>query len=335
MNATAATAATATTAPAVHSAATLATHAAIIEASNAQEFRDLSKVRAKFQASSPLHHYLVLNCFLLRVHFTMEKTDYYLFNIFGVVAMLISYFKAFDVRNPTMIVCNQNLEYAFKESAFHVQKLHFYIMKQLIFKEEDYDVLGDVLHNYQIKCIWINDCITNYIPTYNYNIREHTVCRVRNKFLKFLHACHGNAYTTRFTFGEMCATVARYLGPQTERFNFSMQIHKIKDSKLEHIFNVDYCSGRQCLHFIQGQVKEFSNIPTESKIDKAMRKDMEQYHVLKQSIVQAANSISFAHYKSGKVCSVDESFLACSKIIFRKKKLCPMCNDKIDEVIEY
>jgi hypothetical protein len=286
----------ATAVPAVDGSMPGAFHA-FKTAANHSQFPELGKVRATFKPDSPLFDLFVHSGCLINVRFTKEKRDFYLLTIFGIVALFVSYFESFDVRNPHIIVCNY-LKYALKADFFHFQHLPAFIMRQLFFDIKDYPVLERSFSNYEINPIWVRGYITDYIRPMNEKIIPTTMCKVNTKFLKFLRSCDVKSYEfqTKFTFEEICTTVANYFIPNTEpfhfsRFYFTLQVYKIKDTKLEHIFNVDYCSGIQCKMLIVMQITKYTNktIP-ESRYLKAMRHDMNQYNTMIKEIVEAENN---------------------------------------------
>ena len=72
------------------------------------------------------------------------------------------------------------------------------------------------------------------------------------------------------------------------QFYFLTKAYKIKDTKLQHIFNVDYCTGIQCKMLIMMQIIKYTNSPIpESKFIKAMRHDMNKNNIIIHSILQA------------------------------------------------
>ena len=266
----------------------------IHEAVNSENFSELSKVRATFKPHSPLYSFFVLNGFLLNLKFQVEKRDYFLFTIFGVVAMFISHFESFDVRNPHIIVCSPGLKHALNVDYLYFRDLPAYIMRQLEFDQNVYDVLDRYFCSYSMTPIWLKGFITDYIRPMNEKIIQTTMCKLKSQFLKFLRHCDAKyKYKTIFTFNEICKTVANYVIPTMDPFYFSQfyfltKAYKIKDTKLQHIFNVDYCTGIQCKMLIMMQIIKYTNSPIpESKIFKAMRHDMNKHNIIIQSILQA------------------------------------------------
>ena len=276
------------------------TQATINEATNYENYPELRKVRATFKPESTLYNFFMFNGFLLNLRFNIEKRNYFLFNIFGIVAMFISHFQSFDLKNPYIIVCSPGLRFALKVDVCFVQDLPAYIMRQLIFDMKDYDVLNKYFETYVLNPIWIKGYITDFIRPLNDNIKQTTTCKVNNKFLKFLRFCDEKSYRlrTKLTFEEICTTVANYVCPKMEpfyfsRFYISTQVHKIKGTKLEPIFNVDYCSGTQCKMLIMTQIKKYTNQPIpESRYEKAMRLEMTYHHDIVNSILQAASDVN-------------------------------------------
>lgn len=272
--------------------------ATIHKAANTENFSELSKVRATFKPQSPLHRFLLFGGVLLNLNFPVETGEYYLFNIFGIVAMFIYYFEAFDPRNPHIIVCSPGLKYALNIDVVYFRNLPAYIMRQMIFDVKYHDVLNIYFEHYEMTPIWVKGYITDYIRPMNEKIIPSTMCKVNSKFLKFLRSCDAESYKCIkiFSFEDICTTVANYVNPKMDssyisNFYFSTQVYKIKDTKLQHLFNVDYCTGIQCKMLIMTQITKYTNSPIpESKIIRAMRHDMSQHNLIIQSIVEAAQN---------------------------------------------
>ena len=313
------------------------------------------KVLGKFAPGCLLHMYLVVNCAFTGQNFTIEQTEYTILSVIKAVKSLITNFKMYDPRNSTVIVFSHYLDKIFGMEALHISQLTGLILEKMYYWPWDMALISRYLDEKKkptaqvplhlrtqsmFNPAWADPTIPSSVPFYGVedgNVDVIRQYRVKDLFLQFLHSCEGiDQAKTRFTFREISGALSRHLVTNKARYfdNRNIAICKVKDTPLGVVFNLDYFHRSQCHALMRGQLIEIEEqiactLPNMLCLNKTLKP-------CSTCLLCLAENTIFVHkHESGDftICFTD-SCLSCSKIIFKKKRFCPVCKDIIDDIME-
>ena len=173
--------------------------------------------------------------------------------------------KLFDETNPSIVMCNSELEDVFDMKALHVTQIRYVIQKHIKMKKKvkQRSVVNENENQYQNvvrKCNKIyckeeglNCCLSEYskeeIEKKRKEMQQHYLIDV-----DLLHVLNpGNLDTRHFTFYDIFALLSKYLISKRnqifDRRNILVAI--IKDDPLQSVFNVNAFSRSQVMQILK------------------------------------------------------------------------------------
>lgn len=277
----------------------------------------LISLTGEFQQGSGLHTYLATK---LPTQFTILKMIYSLIEILQGLFAIIEWEGLFDHRNPSIIVCDGNLEKALGVHVLHMYQLKDYVRLQLTLVGGDiptfksigvlYESLVSLPQWAKSSNVPLVDKYQNCLPT------GESYCILKPAFFDFLQCIGGNT-SVFYQYNDIIRLMKSYIRghsyAETDKRN--PEIWSIGGTKLQRVFLVGYLSKSQLFKLIHHQIVSHQIIlPTVS--------------LLCSICYTNKKTISFAH-KDKATCFLIACTM-CAKIMFKKKHKCPSCRQHID-----
>lgn len=288
-----------------------------------------SMVRGSFLPHSKLHAYLAIKT---PTRVTLTNAMYTLYQIFEAVLVIINRDGLFDASNPSIIVCDRDMEVAFDAHAMHVNQVKTFISKQMNF----FGLLPILLPSSEIE----DTILYSYLPWTkrffskkgafgNITIPRKSFCAVRPAFLDVLQSVEGDKKVFRYC--DILVAMIKYLRQNRSHFfdSRNMDICSIEGSLLERAFNVSRFSKYQFEKLVMDQIVAVND---KSAIEIVHRDH--DYQGKKCFVCNVAKrQVTFIHDGGASQTCYLASCNACARIIYKRKLHCPGCNNKIDQIV--
>ena len=289
-------------------------------------------IKGQFINNSTLHTYLAL-----KVPYIVSLAERLItmFDIIYALFMIVSHECLFDSNNPTIIICDKDMEMVFGVHAMHMDQLRDYIVKHVDF----FGLVTFKLYSHSQPevisrlPIWakgvkgtmpFTDIYKGCKPSRN------AYCILKPAFLDFLQSVV-DINKTNWSYNEVCNTLTQYIKNNIDMIvdDRNMEICSIEGTVLGRAFNVRKFSKSQFVKLCHDQI-----ITTNDRTSAQIVHRDHDYLSLRCVICDIGKgTTSFVHDgRVSKYC-FRISCRTCARITLKRKLHCPMCCRNVECVV--
>ena len=289
-------------------------------------------IKGQFVNNSNLHTYLALKV----PHIvSLAERMITMYDLFYALFMVITNEYLFDHNNPTIIICDRDMEMVFGVHAMHMDQMKDYTMKHVDF----FGLVSCTLYSHSQPEIisrlplWakgvkgtmpFNDIYQGCKPSRN------AYCILKPAFIDFLQSVI-DINKTIWSYNEVCNTLTQYIMNNIDMIvdDRNMEICSIEGTLLERAFNVRKFSKSQFVKLCHDQI-----ITTNDRTSAQIVHRDHEYLSLKCVICDIGKrTTSFVHDGIVSKHCFRISCRTCARITMKKKLHCPICCKNIDCII--